>query len=451
MFHNSERRPAIGRYMAPRGTAMMTALMSGWLACGQTQNAPTSAPTAEPGEDSALERPFDVLRNLRLTGDLLGARRWLEERGIALGLSFTTIYQHNAHGGVQTRHGHRVSASYDLELTLDCAALKLWDGGTLYMLTEGEWDEGISNAGYVGDLFGVNGDVFGAVEMQVAELWYEHALLNNRLRIRLGKLDLTNDFDTNAYANDETAQFLNSALLIAPNIPFPDRGHGIQFVATPTEWLYFGAGLVDAEAAARTPGFRTAYHGADNTFSIYEFGLTPAFETGWGVLPGRYAAGLWYDPQPKEQFFNDLGGRLRTAPLRRDDVGFYVNCDQAVWCENPGRPGDEQGLGLFCRYAYAHADVNAIEHFWSVGGQYQGLLPARDDDVLACGVAQGVLSQNLRLTGAEPHRETALELYYRCQVFPWLAITPDLQWILRPGGEGGRDAFVAGVRLQVAF
>lgn len=437
--------------MARRTLTLILALGCAGAVAGQTPDAPDAATTQVATEEAVLELPFDVLQNQRLTGDWLGARRWLGERGITLDLSFTTIYQHNAHGGVQTRHGHRVSASYDLELTLDFAALKLWDGGTLYVLAEGQWDDGISNAGYVGDLFGVNGDIYGAAEMQVAELWYEQALLDNRLRIRFGKLDLTNDFDTNAYANDETAQFLNNSLIYAANIPFPDRGHGIQFVATPTDWLYFGAGLADAEADARTTGFRTAYHGPDRTFSIYELGLTPVFETGWGVLPGRYAGGLWYDPQPKEEFYNDLDGRLRTAPLKRDDVGFYVNCDQAVWRENPALAGDEQGLGLFVRYGYAHADVNVIEHFWSVGGQYQGLIPTRDEDVLACGVAQGVLSRNLVMTGADPHRETALELYYRCQVLPWLAITPDLQWILRPGGENGRDAFVAGVRLQMAF
>ncbi|HPM22970.1 MAG TPA: hypothetical protein PLP66_03645, partial [Phycisphaerae bacterium] len=87
---------------------MMMALPTVWLALGHTPETPDPATAVD---EVALERPFDLLQNQRLTGDWLGARRWLEERGIALDLSFTTIYQHNAHGAVQTRHGHRVSAS----------------------------------------------------------------------------------------------------------------------------------------------------------------------------------------------------------------------------------------------------------------------------------------------------------------------------------------------------
>jgi carbohydrate-selective porin OprB len=71
--------------------------------------------------------------------------------------------------------------------------------------------------------------------------------------------------------------------------------------------------------------------------------------------------------------------------------------------------------------------------------------------VLAVGVAQGVLSEAMRSAGYDPHRETALELYYNIRLLPWLWLTPDFQWILRPGGEDGRDAFVAGLRLQAAF
>lgn len=385
----------------------------------------------------------------RLTGGWGGARQKLEEAGITLDLGLTNVYQHNARGGVRTLH--RVSGSYDLELTLDLGKLGLLDGGTVYALADGSWDDGISDAGYVGDLFGVNGDAGGDVPVNLTELWYEQVLLDEKLRVRFGKIDLSVDFDTNAYANDETAQFLNNALIGTGNIPLPDTGHGIQFVATPCDWFYFGAGVADADAVGSQTGFRTAYHGSAHTFSIYEFGFTPTWNTPLGKLPGNYRFGLWYDPQPKERFFNDLDGRRRTAPLETDDLGFYVNFDQLVLQENPQIEGDEQGLGLFCRYGYADGNVNEIDNFWSVGGQYRGLIPERDEDVLAFGVAQGQLSERLRLMEMNPRRETVLECYYNIQLLPWLNLSPDFQWILRPGGEDGRDAFVAGLRLQAAF
>jgi porin len=417
------------------------------VATQSAESEPAATQDAVGGEEDSNE--FDLLKNERLTGNWWGVRPFLEERGITFDFSATLIYQQNAHGGLRTLDAGKLTGSYDLELTLDTEAMKLWKGGKLYVYGEGEWGQGVSR--YVGDLFGVNGDVMEQETIQVSELWYEQALLDKKLRVRFGKVDLRVDFETNAFANDIATQFFNNALINAPNVPLPDRGQGIQFVATPTDWFYFGAGVADAEADARETGFKTAYHSPCDLFSIYEFGFTPVWDTGWGKLPGNYRSGLWYDPQPKEKFFDDLGGRRKICPTRSDDVGFYTSLDQVILRENPQEEGDEQGLGVFARYAYAHEDVNTIEHFWSVGAQYQGLIPTRDDDVLAFGVAQGILSRDLRLIGADPHRETALELYYRIQLLGWLTLTPDFQWILRPDGENGHDAFVAGLRVQMAF
>ncbi len=436
----------------PLGVFLALAVLPA-IASAQDERPAESAPTAaesQPAEDAPAD---DLGSRDRLTGDWGGTRSALELRGFTFDLGLTNVFQHNAHGGVQTKQSHRVSGSYDLEVTLDFGAMELIPGGSVYMLAGGSWDEGVSGRGYVGDYFGVSYDAYEDRVIDVYELWYEQALLDDKLRFRLGKIDLSGTFDNNAYANDETSQFLNTALVNTGNVPFlfPLNGHGAQVVIAPCDWFYFAAGVIDAHANAIETGFRTAYHGADDFISVYEFGMTPVWEIPWGALPGAYRFGLWYDPQPKEKFFNDLGGRLVTAPLKRDDVGFYASLDQAVWRENPEQAEDEQGFGLFARYGYAHADVNEIEHFWSVGGQYRGLVPERDNDVLAFGAAQGMLSDRLVYTGMDPNHETVLELYYSLELFPWMVLTPDFQWILRPGGENGRDAFVYGLRVQMAF
>lgn len=410
-----------------------------------------SQPASEPSAEESTPQSLGefLLTTERLTGDWAGGRKWLEENGLTFALSLTSIYQHNAHGGLKTHNGHRVSGSYDLELTFDMgAASDALKGGTLYAIASGSWDTGVSP--FVGDYLVVNYDAADDRPVDVWELWYEQNF-GDVLRVRLGKLCIGIDFDTNAYANDETSQFLNFGLINTRTIPLPQAGQGIQFIATPVDWLYFGAIVMDAEADFRETGFRTFYHGPANLFSMYEFGLTPTWDTPLGQLPGNYRFGLWYDPQPKEMFFNDLDGRRTTIPLKRDDVGFYASLDQLVFREQPDVEGDEQGFGVFARYGYAHDDVNFLEHFWSIGAQYRGLIPNRDNDVLGVGAAQGILSERLRLTGVNPDRETAIEVYYNAEIFPWLTLTPDFQWVLNPGGLGGRDAFVAGVRLQMSF
>ena len=50
-------------------------------------------------------------------------------------------------------------------------------------------------------------------KLTVREGWLWLQFFNNRLDTFIGKLDLTNYFDRNAFANDETTQFLNAALV----------------------------------------------------------------------------------------------------------------------------------------------------------------------------------------------------------------------------------------------
>ena len=82
----------------------------------------------------------------------------------------------------------------------------------------------------------------------------------------------------------------------------------------------------------------------------------------------------------------------------RDDVGFYLTCDQMLIKENSDSQ-DSQGLGAFLRYGYADSKRNDIADFWSIGFQYQGLIEGRDDDVLGVGFAKGVFSNKASNSG----------------------------------------------------
>ena len=420
------------------------------LVLAQTQD---DAPPAETSlqttaSSKPAEPPFN-LYNTRLTGDWWIARTWLEDNGIEYNISLTAIFQHNVHGGVQTRNGHRITGSFDTELVMDTQKMGLWKGGTFYAFTQTSWADSIGED-RVGSFFDVNGDAAGDYAVYVTDLWYEHTFWNGRARLRVGKSDLGVDFDANAYANSETSQFLNDALINTGNLPFPSLGIGVQMIVQPNDWFYFGVVAADAQAQSHETGLVTTFHNEDYFFTDAEFGFMPVWETPIGKLPGAYRVGLWYDPQPKEVFFNDLGGRRRTIPMKRDDIGFYFNMDQVLYKEVPDSDADSQGLGMFFRYSYASEECNEIEHFWSVGAQYQGLIPTRDDDVLGFGFAQGIMSDKLRDLGGGD-RESVYELYYNTAVFPWLTITPDFQYIVNPGANGGHDAFVVGLRMQMIF
>ncbi|MCK4275481.1 MAG: carbohydrate porin, partial [Phycisphaerae bacterium] len=266
----------------------------------------------------------------------------------------------------------------------------------------------------------------------------------------IGKLDLGGGFecqgcpvafDSNAFANDETAQFLNGALVNNPTIPFPDKALGLVVFAEPIDGWYVAAGAADAQGDARETGFNTAFHDEDYFFGIFETGFVADVPSSNGPLVGAYRAGFWYDPQPKSKHGS-------AEHSKRDDIGMYLSFDQVVLKETADE-SDSQGLGLFARWGFAHSDVNPIRCFWSVGGQYQGLVPGRDDDVMGLGFACGNL---VRAAGYDEPHEAALEMYYSAQIAPWLSISPSLQYIWSPGGTAGvGNAVVLGARVQISL
>jgi porin len=385
-----------------------------------------------------------------LTNGFWGLDDALAATGVELELSTTQIYQQNVHGGISThRKAGRFAGSYDLELSADLEKLFDIQGARLYMLTEGSYSEGI-NGPSVGSFFGVNEDAGGNRSMDVTELWYEQSWFEQTLRIRLGKIDLTGGFehrgcpvafDCSTYANDETAQFLNSALVNNPAIPFPDNGLAVAVYYSPVDLWYVSAAVADAQAGARKTGFQTAFHGEDYFFYIFETGITPVLNSVNGPLQGTYRAGLWYDPQPKERFSD--------SKTCRDDTGFYISFDQML-CRENNKAQDSQGLAVFGRYGWADSKINELARFWSAGVQYQGLIPGRDDDVLALGFGQGIFSDDA--TSFTEDYESALELYYRAEVAPWIAISPSIQYVANlAGDESVGDAVVLGVRALMRF
>lgn len=375
-----------------------------------------------------------------------------EETGISTGLCLTQVYQLNLSEGAAAnttgqlggthRHEGRFTGSYDFEMEMDLEKLLGMRGGKIFMLVEGGWSDGLDDSS-VGSFFGVNGDAMGDQAIQISEFWYQQNLLDNRLRFRIGKMDLSAGcdchgasvgFDGNAFANDECSQFLNGSLVNNPTIPFPDYALGVLVYFEPIDGFYVAAAAADTQADGRETGFNMAFHDEDYFFGIMETGLVTTLA---GNLTGAYRVGMWYDPQDKARFH----GRS----TKRDDIGFYLSFDQFLYKENDS---DDQGLGCFFRYGWADSDVSDIRCFWSTGLQYAGLIPGRDADVLGIGYANGKRGADSGLTA---EREQMWEVYYNMEITPWLHVAPNFQFVQNPGCTADIDAAVVGVRVHLSF
>ncbi|MHC4542231.1 MAG: carbohydrate porin, partial [Planctomycetota bacterium] len=146
--------------------------------------------TAVPDPDDT-----DIWNRETLTNGFGGLADKLADSGIEVGLSMTNIYQANVRGGLDT-HGRkgRHTGSYDLEIGADLE--KLWgiEGGSLLAHAEGSWSRSDTDTESVGSVFGINADAGGRRAMDLTELWYEQAMFDDTLRLRLGKMDITGGF-----------------------------------------------------------------------------------------------------------------------------------------------------------------------------------------------------------------------------------------------------------------
>jgi porin len=85
-------------------------------------------------------------------------------------------------------------------------------------------------------------------------------------------------------------------------------------------------------------------------------------------------------------------------------------------------------------------------HFWA----------ARPDDVLGLGIAWGHVGEPYRATlefdgTPATSAETLVELTWRAEVAPWLALVPNVQFIADPGAlQGVDDSWVVGLRFEIS-
>lgn len=169
-----------------------------------------------------------------------------------------------------------------------------------------------------------------------------------------------------------------------------------------------------------------------------------------------------------------LSGPLAVVELEYDTdaAGFHLGAwsygDERPTLTDPSRSEREFGAyvaaerahgwgNAYLRAGFANPDVDPVAQYVGAGIVRAEGWSAQLDD--AFGVAIGLARMGsgarraAKLAGERSADvELVLELTWRCQVNEWLAIQPDLQYIVNPGASRMTpDALVVSVRLDVAF
>lgn len=351
------------------------------------------------------------------------AVKWFEKIDMAFGA--TGIVQ-GTEGVPRTPENTKADVSgYSHSLDLGLTA-PVPGGGKVYIHIEAGSGEGIDPKAPTMSAF--NRDADGEPSLRATELWYEREWLDGGIRLRLGKVDLTTDFDSNDAANDETTQFLSALLCNNSVIAFPDDNG-------------FGGMLWLSPHGAFSLGFAIAGAGADgekvfsSPFVMAEMVFSPRI----GRNQGNYRLHAWRKWKRHEKIQDP-------DAVGVEKYGAGVSFDQQFF----------GALTLFARGGVQRRAVSRAEYAGSAGIEIMGVVRGREEDAL--GLAAGMIrpgtdgKKDSRTSGVRPGDELHAEVYSRLSVNEYLSLSPDVQWVRNPNGDADAlDIWVFGLRAQIAF
>jgi len=242
-------------------------------------------------------------------------------------------------------------------------------------------------------------------ELNLREAWLRTELFGQRLAITAGRLDLTNYFDANAVANDESTQFLSDALVNNQMLGLSSNGTGVaaEYDAKTGVRLKFGLQQSNTEATNLS----------NSMYTLTEVGYT---FTPFALPEGTYR--VWFRTDNS------------SATTRR---GIGLSLDQKL----------SSVVSLFGRYGTRELALGR-DHFYSAGVGFQNGLVFNPQDTWGVGYAQMEL--------ASGESEKLAEGYYNVHLTEKLRLSLHLTHVLdAPGAEGKFGYLLPGVRVQAAF
>ena len=345
-----------------------------------------------------------VLRRQTINEKIDEALSGENERRVAIGIDAATVTQfaNQSQGANQDADGHAYQfAAADLTFAAKLA----------------------QNTSFFADIVGVSGSppdkeiptltllnsytarLQNANELNLREAWIKTEFFNQRLSLSLGRLDLTNYFDNNTAANDETTQFISDALVNNPALGLSSNGSGMVAVFDAKNGLNFKIGAQQSDPDATNL--------SESIFSLAEVGY---LARPFSLPEGNYRAWIRRD---------NASGRERDA--------FGISIDQKL---NPN-------LTLFGRYGKAEADVGH-DKFYSGGVEFKYGLVLNPLD--AWGIGYSYLDLG---SGDTEHLQ---EAFYNFHLAERLRLSVHLQHVTEERFGGGKFGYLLpGLRLQAAF
>jgi porin len=415
------------------------------------------ASAADPAE-TEKSKLMQFLEQDYLLGDWGGLRTDLSNRGVDFEFFYLGAVPSSLSGGI--KHGSVYEGALLMTLDLDSQKLVGYQGGhfhagSVYIHNGPEFAKF-----YVGDLNKASlldfPDTF-----RLWELWYQHKFFGDRLTLKLGQLDIGQDFIKPEFYNSlASLNFLNQTFFY-PTLAFnvydiaglPPGSHalastpygapGVFVRVDPRESIYVQAGAYDGNPDRSFSGTRVNLNEDEGALIYFEVGYRLNQGREAQGLPGNYKLGAYYHTDEFLDVYEATLAAFGAGPPARNlsgNYGVYFLADQYLSMEKAEDDPAKQGLIGFFRVAGAPSDRNLTQFGVDGGLVYRGPIPGRDWDTVGIAGSYLELSDDVARAFAavglpEPDYEAVVEFSYRAQMTAWWTLQADVQWIMHPGAK----------------
>jgi hypothetical protein len=351
-----------------------------------------------------------VYRRQTISEKIEEALEEAEERSVAVGVdaAMGTQFAGRTRGALDPNNRAYALASADLFFTAGIAQYTIFFADIVGL-------SGSPPDAEIPSLTLVNGYTARLVrqnELNLREAWLRTELFGQRLALSAGRLDLTNYFDQNAIANDESTQFLSDALVNNQMLGLASNGTGAAAEFDPRNGFRLKFGFQQSNTDATNL--------SDSMYTLTEAGYT---FTPFALPEGTYR--VWFRTDNTAE-----------AAIRK---GAGISIDQKL----------TSAFGVFARYGMGESDIERggifrRHHFYSLGVGVQNSFVFNPQDTWGIGYATTDL--------ASGEREHLAEGYYNFLLTERLRLSFHLTHALEHPDADSRFGYLyPGIRFQAAF
>ena len=401
-------------------------------------DAASAAPTP-PGPS-----PFGV------TGDWLGLRTSLLERGINLRTNFSQFYQGVTSGGLNQEFAYGNKFDYfgviEMEKLLGLKGMLVnLHGESRFAQSVNRMDGALLPSNFALQFPQGSGSNSALTNMQIQQF------LSPNFVVTVGKINTADGVNIHPFMGGYgTDRFMNTAFILNPifgrSIPYSTPGAGFSYLKNFDPVFTFL--IVDPMGKPYTSGLGDLFSNGVSLFTQLRIPVKPA------DLPGHQSVEVTWS-----------NGKF--SPLSGDDYiiipgpGLIAQKQTGSWAVNYGfdqfllhsseTPG--KGWGVFGNISMADQQTNPINWFMNIGLAGTNLLPSRPNDSFGMAYFYMGVSNALQKT-LSPYlpvgNEQGFEVYYNASITKWFQMTIDLQ-AMDTARSDAASCLLFGLRGKIIF